>query len=98
METRPPSKTVGQGQRAADKASAAEKETKTLRTPPTPEEFDPLWEQLGATRVTGDSDSESSPSVDNIDSPSNFTEFSPSLILGKDIVTLGDFKLIRKLG
>jgi eukaryotic-like serine/threonine-protein kinase len=96
METRPPTKTADSGERATEKVSAAEKETKTLRNPPTPEEFDPLWEQLGATRVTGDSDS--TPSAENIDASSNFTVFSPLLVLGKNVVALGDFKLIRKLG
>jgi serine/threonine-protein kinase len=64
----------------------------------TPEEDDPLWEQLGATRISDGQSDVSLGSFTNINSPSNFTELSPSLVLGKNIVALGDFKLIRKLG
>jgi serine/threonine protein kinase len=62
----------------------------------TPEENDPLWDALGTTRVSDGQGDASSSNI--INSPSNFTELTPSLVLGKNIVSLGEFKLIRKLG
>ncbi len=63
-----------------------------------PEE-DPLWAELGATRVVdGPAASPTSVSVVGLSSPSNFTEFSPSCVLGKNVVALGDFQLVKKLG
>jgi serine/threonine-protein kinase len=72
-------------------------DTKTVQGTVTPEEYDPLWEQLGATRVT-EGPSESSFSGVNLDSPANYTEISPSRILGKNVNTLGEYELIKKLG
>lgn len=95
MENRPPS-AVGKGQH--DAKGSSEKETITLRTSTTPTDNDPLWEELGATRVT-DSDSDASvSSSESLSAPANLTEMAPSRVLGKDIVALGGFQLIRKLG
>ena len=73
------------------------KDTKMARDTVTPEENDPLWEQLGSTRVTG-AHGDASQSGDKISAPANLTEMSPSLVIGKDVVALGDFRLLRKLG
>jgi eukaryotic-like serine/threonine-protein kinase len=78
-------------------ATPPAKENVMARDRATPEEDDPLWEQLGATRIS-DGQSDISLGAANINSPSNFTEFSPSLVLGKNVVALGEFKLLRKLG
>ncbi len=55
----------------------------------TPEENDPRWNELGSTRVVSDAPT---------GGLSNLTELSPSRVLGKDILKLGDFQLIKKLG
>lgn len=59
---------------------------------------DPLWEELGSTKVTEGDVADASHGSAQLGSPSNYTEFSPSLVLGKNVVALGDFQLIRKLG
>jgi serine/threonine protein kinase len=72
-------------------------DTKMVQDTATPEENDPLWEQLGATRVV-EGPSDSSFSGLNIDSAANYTEMTPSRVLGKNLMTLGDFELVKKLG
>lgn len=72
-------------------------ETKLGSDTPTPEENDPVWTEMGKTRVV-EGLSDASASGSNLASPANHTELSPSRILGKDLVTLGDFRLVKKLG
>ena len=72
-------------------------DTKIIQGTATPEENDPLWEQLGATRVT-EGPSDSSFSGVNLGSTANYTEISPSRILGKNVNTLGEYELVKKLG
>lgn len=72
-------------------------ETATAHATPTPEEQDDVWEKLGATHVTDDSN-EASLSGVNLEMPAHHTELTPSRILGKNVVILGDFRLLRKLG
>ena len=76
-------------------------DTKMVRATDTPGENDPLWEKLGATDIA-DANAlppiAAGPSSDGLDSASNFTELSPSRILGKNLVKLGDYRLIRKIG
>ncbi len=68
-------------------------DTKMVHDTVTPEEHDPAWDELGSTRVTdGQSD------VSGANSPANFTEMSPTQILGKNLKQLGEFKLGKKLG
>ncbi|MBI1831817.1 MAG: protein kinase, partial [Planctomycetes bacterium] len=72
-------------------------DTRLENDTPTPNEHDPEWQKLGATRVSqgpADSSSQSVP----VESPSNHTEISPSRVLGKNLTRLGDFQLIKKLG
>jgi len=79
------------------KASPLSNDTKLVRETTTPDEHDPCWEELGATRVVpgpGSSDGAAKP----VGANANFTELSPSRILGKNLVSLGDFQLKRKLG
>lgn len=78
-------------------AGAAPPDTKVTRSTATPSEDDPLWEQLGATRVSGDA-SDSSLNAPEVSASANFTRMSPTQVLGKDLKELGDFRLIRKLG
>jgi serine/threonine-protein kinase len=73
------------------------RDTAMPRETSTPVEDDALWEQLGSTHITDGKNGAASGSS-NITSPANFTEMSPSVILGKNLTTLGDFKLLRKLG
>src|ERR1019366_7604736 len=72
-------------------------ETKLGSATPTPEENDPAWGELGKTRVVeGVSDA---PVIGVPLAPSaKPTEPSASRILGKDLLTLGDYQLIKKLG
>lgn len=95
----PPGTPGGKPEKVDGKPSAQPHapDTKMVHDTVTPAENDPAWEKLGSTRVTtGQSDASSA--NDGINSPANYTEMSPSRVLGKDIVTLGDFQLIRKLG
>src|ERR1051325_722407 len=97
MDNRAPSsRKVGKGKRAEDQGPPVEKETRVLHETATPEEHDPLWNELGSTRVID----ESSDSADDgeLASPANLTPMSPGHVLGQDIVELGGFKLIKKLG
>jgi serine/threonine protein kinase len=61
-----------------------------------PEDCGPMLDDLGNTQIVAFGD----PSVSGVkvNAAANYTEFSPSRILGKNLVTLGDFKLLRKLG
>jgi serine/threonine protein kinase len=97
----PSSKPTGKTKSASEKAAPGTvpaPDTRMVNDTATPGESDPLWEQLGSTRVVeGQSDSSLS-GVSNLDSPSNHTELSPSLILGKNLTTLGDFQFSKKLG
>src|SRR5260221_413710 len=71
-------------------------ETKMGGDTATPKEIDPRWSELGPARaVDGESDA---PSGSPLDSPSNYTELSPSRVLGKNLVSVGDYQLVRKLG
>lgn len=100
MDTRlPRTKTATRPARLAGMeapATAIAKDTKMPRDTLTPEE-DPLWEEMGSTRVTGDSTERISASG-NSDTNSNFTQMSPTQVLGKDVTALGEFKLLKKLG
>jgi len=78
--------------------SAPAKETKVKRETVTPGESDPLWEELGSTRVTSGPIDASVPPAAVVESPSNYTKLSPTRTLGKNLTVLGDFHLIRKLG
>lgn len=82
---------------------------KTLGTGPLPEntkvaidktempvERDPLWEALGTTKAVQDPTSDASGT--GVVSPSKDTEFFALRVLGKNVVSLGDFQLIKKLG
>jgi len=62
-----------------------------------PDKQDAEFEKLGATRVSGPVDDSAEPHRAG-DSGSNYTEISPSRVLGKNLTQLGDFQLIRKLG
>ncbi|HZZ80288.1 MAG TPA: serine/threonine-protein kinase [Gemmataceae bacterium] len=64
----------------------------------TPIEDDAAWDVLGSTRVTDAGGENSASFGSGIGLPSNFTEMGTTKVLGKDIVTLGDFQLIKKLG
>ena len=101
MENRLPRRTsVGKpeaGEGTGNSASPPAPETRIVQQTMTPEENDPAWEELGATRIVEDA-SESSHSGTNLGSPAGFTEMSPSRILGKNLNTLGDFQLLKKLG
>lgn len=97
---RPRPKTKGDLGRGKAAQSPAP-ETKLGTATPTPEENDPVWAEMGKTRmVEGLSDASASGS--NLASPANHTELSPSRVLGKDRLrsgdTLGDFKLVKALG
>jgi serine/threonine protein kinase len=63
----------------------------------TPEENDPVWEEMGKTRIVeGVSDA---PVIGvPLAASAKATEPSTARILGKDILTLGDYQLIEKLG
>src|SRR5262245_25275823 len=96
MENRPPtSKKVGKRKPVEVEERPADHDTETLRHTATPDEHDAEFAALGKTHTTEGSDSSDE---DNVTAPANFTVMSPSLILGKDVVSLGDFKLLRKLG
>ncbi len=95
MDNQPPrpkpgGQTLGQGNPLAP-------DTKLEHGAATPEESDPLGEELGATRIV-EGPSDSSLSGVNLDMPVNHTEMTSSRTLGKNLVNLGDFKLIKKLG
>lgn len=79
------------------RATAIAKDTKMPRDTATPEENDPLWEQLGSTRVTGDS-TEKVLAAGNKQMSANFTQMGPGQVLGDNVTSLGEFKLIKKLG
>jgi len=66
-------------------------ETKMVRSTNTPDENDPSWEKLGATNVVESK-------FENAGPATNYTEFSRSVVLGKNVTQIGDFKLLRKLG
>ncbi len=96
MENRPPSpKKVGDGERAKGKAPPPDLETRLLDDPSTPDEHDPLWNELGSTRVMGQDEKSDD---GELSAPANLTPVSPSPVLGKDVVTLGDYKLLKKVG
>lgn len=78
-------------------AGSASPDTKMAHDTVTPEEHDPVWDALGATRISeGPLDTPSSGI--QVDAPANFTELSPSRVLGKNLVKLGEFQLVKKLG
>ena len=86
---------AGKRRRTERVESPADKETQVVRKTVTPDEADPSWKELGATRVIdnkGDSDD------GDIHAPNNYTVMSPAMVLGKDILALGDYQLIKKLG
>lgn len=87
---------TGDAEKTTPLGNAPAKELAMARDRVPPEEDDPLFDALGATRISDGKSDQSS--TNNIDSPSNFTELTPSLVLGKNVKTLGDFKLIRKIG
>ena len=72
-------------------------ETKMGGDTATPKESDPRWDELGATRVV-EGRSDVSPRGGSLNSPSNYTELSPSRVLGKNLTKLDDFQLGKKLG
>ncbi len=68
------------------------KDTKFARNTITPDESDPVWNEMGSTRVTGgqiDADG---------GAPADAADNGPSQVLGKNQTTLGEFRLIKKLG
>jgi serine/threonine protein kinase len=84
-----------------DALATAPPETKTVRATDTPDENDPLWEVFGTTKIGAgkiDIPSEASPIIDGLVAASNFTELSPSRVLGKNLVKIGEYRLIRKIG
>jgi serine/threonine-protein kinase len=90
------SKPVGGAASAPVDPALSASDTKMEQDTVTPEEHDPLWEELGATHVTeGGSDSAHS---GVLNAPDNYTELTPSRILGKNLIALGDFRLLKKLG
>jgi len=99
----PRSKTYGEKpvKRLGDASVLPMPDTKMVRATDTPDENDPLWEKLGATDfVEGNvlpPDVAPISSVESLASP-DFTELSPSRILGKNVVRIGDYRLIRKIG
>lgn len=101
MENQPPrSRTDGRFRTDSEKlkpTGSSTPATKMEHDTVTPDADDPLWDELGATRVVP-VPSDSSFSGLNVDSPANHTEMSPSRILGKNLMTLGDFELSKKLG
>ncbi|MBI2808290.1 MAG: serine/threonine protein kinase [Planctomycetes bacterium] len=62
-----------------------------------PESNDPLFDQMGSTHVVEGLCEPSLPGA-ALNSPGNYTEMSPSRVLGKNINRLGDFQLLKKLG
>ena len=96
---RPRPKTTGKtkGEPGNGKAKPPVPETNLAGDTPTPDENDPALGELGNTCIV-EGLSEASVSATNLASPCNHTELSPSRILGKDLLTLGDFQLVRKLG
>ncbi len=68
-------------------------ETKIVRNgdTSTPEDDTPGGNELASTRIGSNAGL-------GDDSPSNFTEMSPSRVLGKNLLQLGEFQLIKKLG
>jgi serine/threonine protein kinase len=78
-------------------AGPCARDTKMQHDTASADENDPFWELLGATRVV-EEPSDSSFHGTDLGSSSNYTEMSPSRILGKNVTTLGDFQLIKKLG
>jgi serine/threonine protein kinase len=78
-------------------AGSCAQDAKTEHDIDSGEENNPFWEELDATRVV-EGPSDSSFSGTDLGSSSNYTEMSPSRILGKNVTTLGDFQLIKKLG
>ncbi len=88
----------GMPEKAAGKPAALPRtpDTKMAHDTVTPHENDPAWVHLEATRVT-DEPSNSSGANSGIDSPANYTQMA-SRILGKEIVKVGDFHLVKKLG
>jgi eukaryotic-like serine/threonine-protein kinase len=71
-------------------------ETRLSGDSATPTENDPRWDEIGNARVVeGQSDV---PETDNLDSPSNHTELSPLRVLGKNLVRIGDYRLVKKIG
>lgn len=91
MGTKPPAKLDSSKRRTGVKVAMPAAETKFVRNgdTATPEENDPRWNELGSTRIVAGADG---------DTPSDFTEISPSRVLGKNLLQLGDFQLIKKLG
>src|ERR1043165_3144086 len=91
------SKTVEKAQVSPRNGLPSIADMKMTRNTITPEDNDPSWEELGSTRiVAGASDAASTDG--SLSSPSNYTELTPSLVLGKDLKVLGDFQLKHKLG
>jgi serine/threonine protein kinase len=85
-------------QKGADKGSKHPRapDTKIPHDTVAPKDNERDWIELGATRVT-DGQSDASSVNSGIDSPANYTQMA-SRILGKDLVSLGDFLLVKKLG
>jgi eukaryotic-like serine/threonine-protein kinase len=81
---------------ATGSAPARDPDTKTAHDTVTPKENDPAWIEFGATN-TSDTESGASEIKSGIDSPANYTQMA-SRTVGKDIVSLGDFQLLKKLG
>src|ERR1035438_8879145 len=79
---KPSSKPPGKTKSAAGKAAIPAPDTRMVNDTATPDENDPLWEQLGSTRIV-DGQSDSSLNGANLDSPSNHTELSPRASWGK---------------
>ena len=91
MDKRKPEK--NDGKRSAQPHAP---DTKMAHDTVTSDANDPTWDKLGATRITDGQSDESGNS--GVNTPANFTEMSPSQVLGKNLKQLGEFKLGKKLG
>lgn len=95
MENSTPPSPESPSRSGLGKGTAAPRPDTQMHEDTAHEELDPNWEQLGSTRIT---ESDASSSGVGLDTSANFTEFTPSRVLGKNLVNLGDFKLVKKLG
>jgi eukaryotic-like serine/threonine-protein kinase len=78
-------------------AKPGAKDTSFARDTVTPNESDPLWEQLGSTRIT-DGPAETPANGSAFHPPADDDDLGPSQVLGKNKTTVGEFRLIKKLG
>jgi serine/threonine-protein kinase len=107
----PRSKTLGEAPNGNGPGPATvplNPDTKIVRTTDTPDENDPIWAKLGATNIvegsalsSGDVPAAHAETVGAIAETRpaiQYTELSPSRVLGKNVLRIGDYRLIRKIG